>query len=109
MPAPGTIVVAGYGPGISSAVAILFGKQGYKVALLARTQSKLDAAVAGESPMGAEVLRSNNMHRRTAVTIGKRCGMDATCLLLLTLPSYIIKPSALKCTVSSVPTAASYT
>ncbi|KAJ3107031.1 hypothetical protein HDU97_005000 [Phlyctochytrium planicorne] len=39
------IVVAGYGPGVSNAVAEKFGALGYKVALLARTQSKLDEAV----------------------------------------------------------------
>ncbi|KAI8801328.1 hypothetical protein BJ742DRAFT_33322 [Cladochytrium replicatum] len=38
------IVVAGYGPGVSRAVAVKFGTQGYKVALLSRTQSRLDAA-----------------------------------------------------------------
>ncbi|KAJ3343945.1 hypothetical protein HDU93_005228 [Gonapodya sp. JEL0774] len=36
------IIVAGYGPGISRSVAIKFGKQGYKVALDSRTQSRLD-------------------------------------------------------------------
>jgi hypothetical protein len=48
MSASGTIVVAGYGPGIARAVALKFGTQGHKVALLARTQASLDAAVAGE-------------------------------------------------------------
>ncbi|KAJ3107030.1 hypothetical protein HDU97_004999 [Phlyctochytrium planicorne] len=38
------LVVAGYGPGISHNVALRFGGQGYKVALLSRTQSKLDEA-----------------------------------------------------------------
>ncbi|KAI8810041.1 hypothetical protein BJ742DRAFT_801966 [Cladochytrium replicatum] len=38
------IIVAGYGPGISRAVAIRFGTLGYKVALLSRTRSRLDAA-----------------------------------------------------------------
>jgi short-subunit dehydrogenase len=40
-------VVAGYGPGISAAFSKGFGKEGFNVALLARTASKLDAAVAG--------------------------------------------------------------
>lgn len=40
-------IVAGYGPGISAAVAKRFGGKGYKLALLARTQSRLDAAVSG--------------------------------------------------------------
>ncbi|KAJ3107033.1 hypothetical protein HDU97_005002 [Phlyctochytrium planicorne] len=38
------IVVAGYGTGISHAVAEKFGGLGYKVALVSRTQSKLDEA-----------------------------------------------------------------
>ena len=41
-----SIVIAGYGPGIAHAVALKFGKErGHSVALLARTQSKLDSAV----------------------------------------------------------------
>jgi NADP-dependent 3-hydroxy acid dehydrogenase YdfG len=44
----GVIVVAGFGPGISSAVALKWGKAGFKVALFARTQEKLDAAAKGE-------------------------------------------------------------
>ncbi|KAJ3105636.1 hypothetical protein HDU97_007843 [Phlyctochytrium planicorne] len=39
------IVIAGYGPGIGNGVAEKFGKLGYKVALISRTQSKLDEAV----------------------------------------------------------------
>eukprot|EP01124_Arcella_intermedia_P015566 TRINITY_DN22096_c0_g1_i1.p1 TRINITY_DN22096_c0_g1~~TRINITY_DN22096_c0_g1_i1.p1 ORF type:complete len:229 (-),score=32.04 TRINITY_DN22096_c0_g1_i1:39-725(-) len=38
------IVVAGYGSGISDAVAELFGSKGYSLALLSRTQAKLDEA-----------------------------------------------------------------
>eukprot|EP01084_Bolivina_argentea_P193784 332429_1 len=41
----GVYVLAGYGPKIGHAVAIKFGQQGYKVALLSRTKSKLDIAV----------------------------------------------------------------
>ena len=40
-----TIIVCGYGPGISSAVAAKFGSAGFRVALVARTKAKLDAAV----------------------------------------------------------------
>jgi NADP-dependent 3-hydroxy acid dehydrogenase YdfG len=40
-----TIIVCGYGPGISSAVAAHFGAAGFRVALVARTASKLEAAV----------------------------------------------------------------
>jgi NADP-dependent 3-hydroxy acid dehydrogenase YdfG len=41
-----TLLVCGYGPGISEAVARLFGAKGYKVAIVARTADKLNAAVA---------------------------------------------------------------
>lgn len=40
-------VVAGYGPGISASFSRKFGQEGFSVALLARTASRLDAAVAG--------------------------------------------------------------
>jgi NADP-dependent 3-hydroxy acid dehydrogenase YdfG len=40
-----TIVVAGYGPGISDAVARRFGKEGYAVALAGRNVERLDNAV----------------------------------------------------------------
>lgn len=40
-----TIVVAGYGPGISDAVARKFGKQGYAVALAGRNVERLEKAV----------------------------------------------------------------
>lgn len=40
-----TIIVFGYGPGISHGVAQKFGKEGFNVALVGRTQSKLDAGV----------------------------------------------------------------
>ena len=41
-----TIVVCGYGVGISRAVAERFGREGFAVALVARRQEKLDAAAA---------------------------------------------------------------
>ncbi len=41
-----TIIVVGYGPGISTGVAETFGAQGFSVALVGRTQSRLDAGVA---------------------------------------------------------------
>jgi NAD(P)-dependent dehydrogenase (short-subunit alcohol dehydrogenase family) len=41
-----TIVVCGYGPGISDAVARKFGKEGFQVAIVARTREKLEAAAA---------------------------------------------------------------
>lgn len=40
-----TIIVAGYGPGISNAVAERFGREGFSLALVARNPSKLQAAV----------------------------------------------------------------
>jgi NADP-dependent 3-hydroxy acid dehydrogenase YdfG len=40
-----TIVVVGFGPGISTAVAEKFGAQGFSVALVARNQERLDAGV----------------------------------------------------------------
>lgn len=41
-----TIIVCGYGPGISAAVARKFGGEGYQVALVARSADKLEAGVA---------------------------------------------------------------
>eukprot|EP01098_Paradermamoeba_levis_P012219 TRINITY_DN5300_c0_g1_i1.p1 TRINITY_DN5300_c0_g1~~TRINITY_DN5300_c0_g1_i1.p1 ORF type:complete len:186 (-),score=55.77 TRINITY_DN5300_c0_g1_i1:242-799(-) len=46
------IVIAGYGTGISHAVATLFGKKGFKLALVSRTQAKLDAAAQEFSSQG---------------------------------------------------------
>lgn len=40
-------LVAGYGPGISSAFAKKFGSAGFNLALLSRTQAKVDAAATG--------------------------------------------------------------
>jgi NADP-dependent 3-hydroxy acid dehydrogenase YdfG len=40
-----TIVVVGFGPGISTAVAEKFGAEGFSVALVARNQARLDAGV----------------------------------------------------------------
>jgi len=40
-----TIVVVGFGPGISTAVAEKFGAEGFSVALVARSQERLDAGV----------------------------------------------------------------
>jgi NAD(P)-dependent dehydrogenase (short-subunit alcohol dehydrogenase family) len=40
-----TIVVVGYGPGVSTSVAEKFGAEGYAVALVARTEAKLAAGV----------------------------------------------------------------
>lgn len=47
MPESKVIAVAGYGPGISRAVARRFGKERFSVALLARNKEKLNDAVTG--------------------------------------------------------------
>ena len=41
-----TLIVAGFGPGISHAVAEQFGQQGFQLALVSRSADKLEAAVA---------------------------------------------------------------
>jgi NADP-dependent 3-hydroxy acid dehydrogenase YdfG len=41
-----TIVIVGFGPGISTAMADKFGAEGFSVALVARSQDRLDAGVA---------------------------------------------------------------
>jgi NAD(P)-dependent dehydrogenase (short-subunit alcohol dehydrogenase family) len=47
-----TILICGYGPGISSAVARKFGKQGYRVALVSRSADKLEAGCRALSDAG---------------------------------------------------------
>lgn len=49
-----TILVCGYGPGISTAVAEKFGSEGFSVALVARNQEKLDAAAKALSQKGVK-------------------------------------------------------
>ena len=43
---PGSIVIVGAGPNLGFAVARRFGRQGFKVGLISRTQSKLDDLAA---------------------------------------------------------------
>lgn len=50
-----TIVVCGYGPGISSAVAEKFGREGHPVAIVARNVEKLSAGVQALSAAGVKV------------------------------------------------------
>jgi NAD(P)-dependent dehydrogenase (short-subunit alcohol dehydrogenase family) len=50
-----TIVIAGYGSGISAAIARKFGAQGFAVALIARTASRLEASV---KELAAEGIRA---------------------------------------------------
>jgi len=47
-----TIAIIGAGPGLGAAVARRFGNEGFAVALLARTQSKLDELAAGLTAEG---------------------------------------------------------
>ncbi|HEX4196497.1 MAG TPA: SDR family NAD(P)-dependent oxidoreductase [Caulobacteraceae bacterium] len=47
-----TIVVVGFGPGISTAVAETFGAGGFQVALVARNEARLDAGVAALEAKG---------------------------------------------------------
>lgn len=49
-----TIIVAGYGPGISNAVAEKFGREGFRVALVGRTASRLDEGVKALAAKGIE-------------------------------------------------------
>jgi NADP-dependent 3-hydroxy acid dehydrogenase YdfG len=49
-----TIIVAGYGPGISQAVAHKFGSQGYSVALAARSRERLEKGVEALTKAGIE-------------------------------------------------------
>jgi len=49
---PKTIVVVGFGPGISTAVAETFGAQGFSVALVARNAERLAAGVAALKARG---------------------------------------------------------
>jgi NAD(P)-dependent dehydrogenase (short-subunit alcohol dehydrogenase family) len=50
----GTIVICGFGSGISSAVADRFGKEGYKVALVSRSADKLEAGAKALVAAGIE-------------------------------------------------------
>ena len=49
---PKTIVVVGFGPGISAAVARKFGAEGFSVALVARNEARLAAGVAALEAAG---------------------------------------------------------
>jgi NADP-dependent 3-hydroxy acid dehydrogenase YdfG len=49
-----TLVVCGHGPGISDAVARRFGREGFAVALVARTKERLEAAAAALREAGVE-------------------------------------------------------
>lgn len=49
-----TILVCGHGPGISDAVARKFGKEGFKVGLVARSKDKLEKAAAALKASGVD-------------------------------------------------------
>jgi NAD(P)-dependent dehydrogenase (short-subunit alcohol dehydrogenase family) len=51
---PRTIVIVGYGPGVSTAMAEKFGAEGFPVALVARSEAKLAAGVEALKAMGIE-------------------------------------------------------
>jgi NAD(P)-dependent dehydrogenase (short-subunit alcohol dehydrogenase family) len=52
---PGTIAVLGAGPGLGRSVARRFGREGYRVALVARTPSRVDGLVAELRDEGIDV------------------------------------------------------
>src|SRR5580698_2282695 len=52
---PKTIIICGYGPGISKAVAEKFGAEGFQLALVSRTADKL---TAGVSALGAKGIKA---------------------------------------------------
>ncbi len=64
-----TIAIVGAGPGMGLAIARLFGRNGFEVALVARTQSKLDelAAQLGEEGVEAAGFAADVMDRPTVV------------------------------------------
>jgi NAD(P)-dependent dehydrogenase (short-subunit alcohol dehydrogenase family) len=49
---PGTILIVGFGPGVSSAVADKFGAEGFAVALVARNEARLAAGVGALEAKG---------------------------------------------------------
>src|SRR3954469_6670720 len=49
-----TIIVAGYGPGISTAVAEKFGAEGFQVAIVARNSERLAAGVKSLEAKGVK-------------------------------------------------------
>lgn len=53
-PMANPIVIAGYGPGISHAMALAFGKQGFRVALASRTQARLAQGVDALKAQGVD-------------------------------------------------------
>src|ERR1700753_3589296 len=64
-----TILVAGYGPGISDAVARRFGREGFHVALVARSADKVVRAAAAMSEDGIAARGfSCDLSEPTAVT-----------------------------------------
>jgi NAD(P)-dependent dehydrogenase (short-subunit alcohol dehydrogenase family) len=51
-----TIVICGYGPGISAAVARRFGREGFQVALVARSEQRLTEGVAALEASGVRAV-----------------------------------------------------
>jgi NAD(P)-dependent dehydrogenase (short-subunit alcohol dehydrogenase family) len=65
-----TITIVGAGPGMGLAIARTFGRQGFQVALLARTQRKLDGLVAqlGDEGIAAAGFAADVANRASLVT-----------------------------------------
>lgn len=74
------IAVCGYGPGVSHAVAERFGKEGFEVALVARTESRLQKGVARLAEAGITAhafpgdLSDPAKARERVETIGSKLG-----------------------------------
>jgi NAD(P)-dependent dehydrogenase (short-subunit alcohol dehydrogenase family) len=60
--------IAGYGSGISAAVARRFAAEGYSIALLGLAQAPLDAAAAGERSCGPAALVPTPTGKQQAAT-----------------------------------------
>ncbi|HEV2364365.1 MAG TPA: SDR family NAD(P)-dependent oxidoreductase [Caulobacteraceae bacterium] len=67
---PRTIVIVGYGPGVSNAVAERFGAEGFSCALVARTAAKLEVGVAALEAKGvtAAAFAADAAHPAAIVT-----------------------------------------
>jgi NADP-dependent 3-hydroxy acid dehydrogenase YdfG len=78
-----TIAIVGAGPGLGLAIARRFGREGFQVALIARTQSRLDAMAAGLAAEGieaagfaADVLDRPSLRAALTAATGRFGGID---------------------------------
>jgi NADP-dependent 3-hydroxy acid dehydrogenase YdfG len=67
---PNTILICGYGPGISNAVARRFGKEGFSVALVARREPVLEQAVSDLARDGISAAAFATDVRNTNAVVG---------------------------------------